>query len=138
MNVDRVNTAKSLFESGYNCAQAVFLAFADLYNVPQNIAKNITMSLGRGMGGLKQTCGAVTALFLLAGLENADENLSNRENVSSTYALIKKLSEKLVEQNGDIMCGKLLELNKVKRRTCSNIVEETARIWNDYLENKKN
>jgi C_GCAxxG_C_C family probable redox protein len=130
---NRVNKAKELFTQGYNCAQSVFIAFADMYNISEEMAMKMTLSLGSGMGGLKQTCGAATAIFLLAGLETEDKSLTNRENMRNTYKLVRSLAAELVKVNGSIVCGQLLETNSTRKRTCNDTVEETARVWGEYL-----
>jgi hypothetical protein len=66
----RVARGVELFKSGYNCAQAVVGAFADLYGVPQDVALRMSASFGGGMGRMRLTCGAASGMFMLAGLEN--------------------------------------------------------------------
>ena len=43
---ERVNQAIQYFKSGYNCSQSVFLAYADLFNLDQDLAKKISVSFG--------------------------------------------------------------------------------------------
>lgn len=61
--------ACSLFREGYNCAQAVTAAFAESFGMSQETALRFSEGMGAGMGRLRLTCGAVSAMALLAGLK---------------------------------------------------------------------
>ena len=63
----RREQAIAYFEEGYNCAQAVALAHADLLSLTKEQAAVLTQSFGGGMGRLRQVCGAVSAMFFVAG-----------------------------------------------------------------------
>ena len=49
---DRVLRARELFMSGYNCSQSVFMALADLYEIPEQQAARLAASFGGGVGRL--------------------------------------------------------------------------------------
>jgi len=72
--VNRVEKAVALFEEGYNCSQAVFMAYSDRYGIDTVTAAKLATSFGGGMGRLREVCGAVSGMFLLLGLHypNAD------------------------------------------------------------------
>lgn len=40
---ERVKNAVQNFESGYNCAQSVFLAYSDVFELDLNMAKNVCL-----------------------------------------------------------------------------------------------
>ena len=61
--------AVALFREGYNCAQAVTGAFAEQFGMSQEDALRFSEGMGAGMGRLRLTCGAVSAMALLAGLK---------------------------------------------------------------------
>ena len=52
----------SVFEEGYNCAQAVFLAFAEEQGLDRPAAARLVSGMGGGMGRLRETCGAVSSM----------------------------------------------------------------------------
>ena len=60
--------AEQNFEAGYNCAQSVLLAFSDLTGLEDKTALAISSSFGAGMGRLREVCGAVSGMFMVAGL----------------------------------------------------------------------
>ena len=62
----RAEQAKNYFKSGYNCAQAVALAFADLLDVPEETLKAATLPMGGGLSRLRQTCGGVSGAAMTA------------------------------------------------------------------------
>ena len=60
--------ATALFMEGYNCAQSVFLAFEDMYELDRKTALRISSGFGGGMGRLREVCGCVSGAFMAAGL----------------------------------------------------------------------
>ena len=60
--------AMDLFKEGYNCSQAVFLAFEDKYDIDRKVALMLSSSFGGGMGRLREVCGAVSGMFMVAGV----------------------------------------------------------------------
>ena len=56
INIENSKYAKkamSLFLEGYNCTQAVFLAFSDKYDMDEAMALRLSSSFGGGMGRLR-------------------------------------------------------------------------------------
>ncbi len=64
----RAEKARRFFLEGYNCAQAVVLAYCDLFDISPSLAASISAPLGGGMGRLREVCGAVSGMFMVAGL----------------------------------------------------------------------
>lgn len=144
---DRISKAVELFMSGYNCAQSVVGAFADLYGIDDDTAFRMSASFGSGIGRMRLTCGAASGMFMLAGLEKGslvpDIN-ARREN----YQLVQQLAATFRERNGSICCAELLNLRKgensspnpdartaeyYKKRPCARMIESAARIWAEHL-----
>ena len=63
--------AQEIFNSGYNCAQSVLLAYEDYIKGkgldPKTVVR-MASPLGGGVSRLREVCGAVSALCLLIGL----------------------------------------------------------------------
>ena len=57
------------FKNGYNCAQAVLLAFSDELEIDEKTLALISSSFGGGMGRMREVCGAVSGMFMVAGLK---------------------------------------------------------------------
>ena len=60
--------AKDYFTQGYNCAQAVAMAFAPEMNMEPEVVARMVSSFGGGMGRMREVCGSVSGMVMLAGL----------------------------------------------------------------------
>ena len=111
--MDRVTKAEKLFKSGYNCAQSVFGAFCDDFGLDFDAAMKISEGFGAGMGRMRLTCGAVSAMTMIAGmkLSRGGDGVDTRAVV---YEAVHKMADEFVKKNGSIICGDLLGLNKEK------------------------
>lgn len=141
--------AKQLFMEGYNCAQAVFCAFSDELGVDQETALRLSSSFGGGMGRLREVCGAVSGMFMAAGVKYGYSDPKAREEKSEHYARIQKLAGDFKEQNGSIVCRELLGLQQkqdapvpekrtqeyYKKRPCVELVGDAARMLDAYIMN---
>ena len=148
----RAERAVELFKEGYNCSQSVVAVFADMYGFTHQQALKMSASFGGGIGRMRQTCGAACGLFLLAGLETGCTEGKNKDGKEANYKLVQELAEEFRKRNGSLMCNQLLGLDKnaptpatpeartaeyYKKRPCVKMVEEAAKIWIEYLANKK-
>ena len=70
MNSKYAKKATELFREGFNCSQSVFLAFEDKYDIDRELALKLSSSFGGGMGRLREVCGAVSGMFMTAGLKS--------------------------------------------------------------------
>jgi len=148
---ERIERATSNFKNGMNCSQAVVTAFADLYNIPEELALKISSSFGGGIGRMRLTCGAACGLFMLAGLEKAGATPSDTKARSENYKLVQEFSAEFTKRCGSICCSDLLGLNPntpiistpenrtaeyYKKRPCSELVTEAATIFAEYLKDE--
>ena len=60
--------AAELFLSGYNCAQAVAVAFHEELGLTERQAARMASAFGGGMGRMREVCGAVSGMLLVAGI----------------------------------------------------------------------
>ena len=51
-----------------NCAQAVVVAFSDLTGLDEAFSAKLSCSFGGGMGRMREVCGAVSGMLMVAGL----------------------------------------------------------------------
>ena len=101
-------TAREYFTSGYNCAQSVFLTYAEKYGFDKATALKLSSSFGGGMGRMREVCGAVSAMFMIAGLENGYTENNNDEIKAEHYTRIQNLANEFKKKNGTIICRELL------------------------------
>ena len=98
------------FKNGYNCAQAVLLAFAEVLGIDDVFALKLASSFGGGMGRLREVCGAVSAMFMIAGLLQGYTEPNNDEIKAQHYKLIQNLGNEFKSRCGSIICRELLGL----------------------------
>lgn len=98
------------FKAGYNCAQSVFLAFAEDFGFDREIALKLSSSFGGGMGRLREVCGAVSSMFAIAGLKHGYISPDDDEVKARHYELIQNLAADFKTEFGTIICRELLGL----------------------------
>lgn len=133
--------AKELFLNGYNCSQAVVLAFADEMELDKELAARLTMGFGGGMSRLREVCGSVSAMtFVISALYPEDK--------ASVYSRVQEVAGIFREKHGSVVCRELLHLNikgadspvpsprtaeYYKKRPCPDIVASAADILENYI-----
>lgn len=103
--------ARELFKNGYNCAQSVFCSFCEETGMDFDEALKLSSSFGGGMGRLREVCGAVSAMFMVAGLKYGYTTPDNDEVKAKHYELIQKLAQEFEVKHGTIICRELLGLD---------------------------
>ena len=150
---ERVNRAVENFMQGYGCCQSVVAAFADIYGLDDTMAKRIAAGFGGGVGRMRMMCGAVSAIVMLVGLDCGQTEGSDRMGKSACYKVVQELLAKSKADNGSLICAELLGLKGpvpagqyvasertaeyYKTRPCATKVESAAKIFAQYLEDKK-
>lgn len=139
--------AMALFREGYNCSQSVFLAFEDRYAMDRKTALMLSSSFGGGMGRLREVCGAVTGMFLVAGVLYGYDDPKDMGAKTAHYQRIQELAQEFQKINGSIVCRDLLGLGAgkdshvpemrtaeyYKKRPCGQMVGIAAAIVERYL-----
>ena len=110
----RVERAKGYFNSGYNCCQSVVLAYADIIDLEPTLAATISAPFGGGMGRLREVCGAVSGMTMVAGFLSPCPTADNPAAKKANYALVQQFAEAFRAQNGAIVCRTLLGLDHAK------------------------
>lgn len=145
--------AKEYFLAGYNCAQAVALAFCDEIGLDKALIASLTSGFGGGMGRMREVCGSVSgAVFVLSAIEGYS-NPKDNERKKQLYQSIQEIGRQFKDENGSIICRELLGLSTndfdhptpsertaqyYKKRPCAEIVKSSANILEQYIiENKK-
>ena len=129
----RVQKAIGLHRKGCNCAQAVLCAYADLLGLDEKQACKIAEGFGTGMGGMGETCGAVTAAFMLIGLKNSSGIIGDKSTRPATYQQIRELAEAFESEAGSIICRELKGTTGLPVYPCSKCIETAARLFEKAL-----
>lgn len=142
--------ARELFLEGYNCTQAVVAAFCDEMNIDKETALRMASSFGGGMGRLREVCGTVSGMFLVAGYYYGYDDPKDFQAKSRHYERIQELAARFRKENQSIVCRELLGLKEkqsspapeprteeyYKKRPCPELAACAARILEEYMEDR--
>ncbi len=145
--MDKATQARNYFEQGYNCAQSVVAAFAQEMGMDEKTALRLSSSFGGGMGGLRETCGAVSGMFMVLGLLKGYDMPDDPEAKKAHYQRIQALAQEMTAAYGTINCRELLASHGVEakaqpslrneayyqKRPCARYVEACARMVEEAL-----
>lgn len=140
--------AEQLFKSGANCAQAVLGAYSDELGFDFDTAMKLSSSFGGGMGRMREVCGAVSAIFMVAGVRYGVKADCTDSEKKEHYQRIQDIAAKLREKNGSIICRELLNLPEgnhteatptkrteafYKKRPCSEICRVVCDVFDEMF-----
>lgn len=139
-------TAIASFRAEYNCAQSTLMAFAQEVGMDLETARRISTGFGAGMGQLQQTCGTVTAAYMIFGLFNSQFVRDNAERKAVTYEMIREYSEKFEQIHGSTQCKSLLKVDlnteegleqartdNLFRNICENCIQTSIRLIEEQI-----
>ena len=111
---ERVAKARMLFKEGYNCCQAVVLAYNDIFGIDDRTAAALSSGFGGGIGRLREVCGSVSGMVMLAELIKPASDPSDKASRTGNYALVQEVTGEFKAMNGSIICKELLGLTSCK------------------------
>ena len=142
--------ARTYFLEGYNCSQAVALAFADEVGLPTDVLSKLASSFGGGMGRMREVCGAVSGMFMVAGLLYGYDDPKAGTEKAAHYALIQQLAAEFKAELGcsSIICRELLggkgnstaptpaarTTDYYRKRPCVDLVGAAAKVMAAHLQ----
>ena len=148
----RGELARELFREGYNCSQAVTLAFADeleTRGISREMAAGLASSFGGGLGRLREVCGCVSGMALVCGALEGYTDPKAAAEKQDHYKRIQKLVTAFKDENGSYICRELLAGIKygyesecrrrerratIKKRPCAELAACAADILEKHLE----
>ena len=138
--------AAELFLSGYNCAQAVAVAFHEELGLTERQAARMASAFGGGMGRMREVCGAVSGMLMvlsqLYGYDTPGDDISKKR----LYGEVQALAAGFRVENGSIICREILknppsDPNPTPRtaefyakRPCAKMVMTAARLMEQFME----
>ena len=137
--------AGELFLRGYNCAQAVAVAFCDVTGLEEKFAARMASSFGGGMGRMREVCGAVSGMLMVVGLLYGYDTPGDDVSKKIQYTLVQELAGKFREETGSIICREILKnpptdpnpsprtAEYYAKRPCARMVMTAARILDAYI-----
>ena len=114
---ERSEKARALHKQGCNCCQSVVMAYADRLPIDEQQAMDVAAPFGRGISGCREVCGCVSGMAMVCGL-------------TGHTADVRPLIEKFRAEEGDIVCGRLLQMGK---KPCPEMVAYAAGLLSDYI-----
>lgn len=147
--MEKAKKAVELFESGYNCSQAIVLAFEEYLNVDRKTLQSLSSSFGGGISRLREVCGCVSGMAIVMGIIHGDYDVNDNDQKAKHYELIQKLALKFKEKTNSINCAELLDKVKevenptpeirskeyYEKRPCSKYIKIMAEIIESELSN---
>jgi C_GCAxxG_C_C family probable redox protein len=142
-NMTKGELAKEYFKKGYNCSQAVVLAFKEELGFPEDDIKKLIIGFGGGFGRQRLVCGAVCGMTMVLSYLKSDG-----DDKMAIYELIQKACKEVKEELGSLICAELLDqadavkTNPIpdertaeyyKKRPCADICKLVADITDKYL-----
>ena len=130
----KAESAISLHDQGYNCAQAVACTFCKEFGVDEQEMFRIAEGFGLGMG-MMEMCGALSGMMMVIGLANSVGDLEKgMPTKGSTYKQVKEQVQKFKEKNGSYLCRELkgVETGKVLC-SCPQCIMDAVALTEEYL-----
>lgn len=143
--MDRATKAAGLFLEGYNCAQAVAVAFADMVGLEETQVARMVSGFGGGFGRLREVCGAVSGMVFVISTLYGYDSMDDNEVKMGHYKRIQDLAGQFREQNGSIICREILKnppsdpapsprtADYYASRPCARMVYTAAKLVEDYI-----
>ena len=143
--MDHSTKAAELFVNGYNCAQAMLVAYCDVTGLTPEFSAKLASSFGGGMGRMREVCGAVSGMLMVAGLLYGYDDPGAGEEKREHYKRIQEMAGAFREETGSIVCREILnnppsDPNPTPRtrefyakRPCARMVMLAARILEKYM-----
>ena len=144
----KAEIAKNYFKEGYNCCQAVVLAFADEMGLEPKTALAIASSFGGGIGRMREVCGAVSGMCIVAGKLYGYTDPKAKSEKADHYKLIQQMAGEFEEKNGSILCKVLTGIEKgghipternkefYQKRPCAELVADAAEIMEEVIKRR--
>ncbi len=129
------NNAGQYFKDGYNCAEAVLHASADMLKIEMNEqALRMTTGFGGGLGHAGCVCGALAASVMVLGL------LKGRTDAGQSREQAYKLSEEFhhrFQEKFGATCCRVLNPHPFDTRehlvNCVKITGNTAKLLQEFV-----
>jgi C_GCAxxG_C_C family probable redox protein len=144
--MDKVKNAVKLFEDGFACAQAILSTYGAEFGLDKELALKIGDPFGAGMRGLSETCGVVTASFMVIGLKYGRIQADDLAAKEKTAGLVREFVKRFKGRHRGITCKELLghdisiseqhdtaEKKGLFETKCPNFVKDAAEILEQIL-----
>jgi C_GCAxxG_C_C family probable redox protein len=131
---ERVAEIKDKHTRGYNCAQIVLCSYAEELGIDEETLFRISEGFGAGMGGMTETCGAISGAVAIMGFVMSD-GMENPKTKGQTYKLSREIAKRFGEKNTTTVCGTLKGIGSDKGplRSCPGCIDDAIEIACEVL-----
>lgn len=105
--MNHVKRSLELFESKFNCAQAVFASFSKELGLDEKQALKIGGCFGSGMRK-GEVCGACTGALMVLGLKYGQSEVGDIDSKLKSDDVCTRFLEEFEAKNGSYICNELL------------------------------
>ena len=143
--MDHGMKAAELFLAGYNCAQAVAVAFCDVTGLDEAFTARAVSPFGGGMGRMREVCGAVSGMFFVLGHLYGYDTPGDDVSKKQLYTQVQDLAARFRGENGSIVCREILKnppsdpnpsprtAEYYKERPCALMVKTAADLMDTFI-----
>jgi len=107
--IDHSKKAAEFFLGGFNCAQSVAMAFADVVGMEEKTLARLASGFGGGMGRLREVCGAFSGMVMVFGWLYGYDDPKADEEKGRLYADLQTIAAEFKKEEGTIICRELLD-----------------------------
>lgn len=141
----KLERATSLFQEGFNCAQALLAVYGADSGMSPDLALRVAAAFGGGGARMGETCGAVSGAFMVIGLKYGAADSRDKDAKAKTYQVAAEFVKRFRSRNHSLSCRQLLgfdlrvmDNNDPKNRNvmsekCPKFIRDSAEILEEIL-----
>ena len=118
--------AKELFNSGYSCAQSVYLACRDESLMSRQAATLASGAFAGGVGTMEQSCGALCGAMMVLSERFLPEHPSDLEQSQRAFHIMKAFGQWFKKEYQTCMCRELKAMTPYGQSTRAACVKYVA------------
>ncbi|MBS7615485.1 C_GCAxxG_C_C family protein [Candidatus Bathyarchaeota archaeon] len=101
--------AMRLFDSGYNCAEAVLIALSEKLAQKNAVIPRIATGFGGGVGRSGSVCGALSGAVMAIGLLRGCDKAEEKEKRYAVYDEVLQMVKEFEKEFGSSQCKTLTQ-----------------------------
>ena len=133
----RQERAVDLYKNqGYNCAQAVVVAYADVLGMSEEQAFATFAGFGGGFGGQHEVCGAISGMTAVLGALLNVKTSDSAEGKQKIYSRVMNACKDFKKEHESIICRTLIvnaKKNDESPKPCSHYIASCCQILDDSI-----
>ena len=103
----RAKLAVENLKAGYSCAEALLIAYGPGLGLSPALSFKLASGFGGGMGLRGDTCGVVTAAYMIIGLKCGAAKVNDAYSRQLSYETVAAFGERFESLHGSTQCREL-------------------------------